>query len=94
MTVAVTSSFCGGFPDCASPCDSAIAKQLACAAASSSSGVVFAPADSVRDFQDSPASRSTPLVRELTRPFPDISSPSQTACALLCMARLQWGRYE
>jgi len=57
-------------------------------------GRVFAPADSVRDFQDSPASRSTPLVRELTRPLPDISSPSQTACALLCMARLQWGRYE
>src|SRR6266852_2793409 len=78
----------GGLPACARPCESAIAKQLACAAASSSSGVVFPPAASVRDFQDSPASRSTPLVRELTLPLPDIRSPSQTACARLCMARL------
>src|SRR2546428_5725441 len=88
VTVAVTSSFCGGLPACARPCDSAIAKQLACAAASSSSGVVFPPASSVRDLHDRPASRSTPLVRELTRPLPDIRSPSQTACARLCMARL------
>ena len=81
-----------GFPDWARPCDSAIAKQLACAAARSSSGVVLLPTDSVRDFHDSPASRSTPLVRELTRPLPDIRSPSHCVVARLCMVAPPWGR--
>src|SRR5438067_559159 len=59
-------------------------KQLACAAASSSSGVVLLAAPSVRAFQLRAASRNVPLPA-LVLPFPDIRSPSHCAVALLCM---------
>src|SRR4051812_27842237 len=68
----------------ASPCDSAIEKQLAWAAASSSSGVVWLGAPSVRDFQLRSAWK-VPLAA-VVEPLPDIKSPSHCAVALLCMA--------
>src|SRR5437763_16995503 len=59
-------------------------KQLACAAASNSSGVVLLGAPSVRAFQLRLASRKVPLPA-LVFPLPDIRSPSHCAVALLCM---------
>ncbi len=55
-------------------------KQLACAAASSSSGVVLAEAPSVRAFQLRFASWNVPLAA-LVLPLPDIRSPSHCAVA-------------
>src|SRR3954467_7967619 len=61
-------------------------KQLACAAASSSSGVVLAEAPSVRAFQLRLASRNVPLPA-LVLPLPDIRSPSHCAVAVLFIVR-------
>src|SRR5512142_766760 len=85
-TTQLVSSHVEGWPPCASACDSAIEKQLACAAASSSSGVVVLPPAplSVRAFQESPASRNVPLAA-LVLPLPDMRSPSHCAVARLCM---------
>ena len=47
VTVASTSSLSGGVPPCARPCESAIEKHAACAAAMSSSGLV-SPSESSR----------------------------------------------
>ncbi len=84
-TAQLVSIRCGGCPPCARPWESAIEKQLACAAASSSSGVVALAAPSVRAFQLRPASRNVPLAA-LVLPFPEIRSPSHCAVARLCMA--------
>src|SRR5204863_2119084 len=59
-------------------------KQLACAAARSSSGVVLLAEPSVRAFQVRLASLNVPL-DALALPLPDIRSPSHCAVALLCM---------
>src|SRR3954454_3491712 len=52
VTAALTSSRSGGVPARPRPADRAIEKQLACAAATSSSGLVFPPDSSVRAAQD------------------------------------------
>ena len=51
-------------------------KQLACEAASSSSGVVLLATPSVRAFQLKLTSRNVPLAA-VVFPLPDIRSPSQ-----------------
>src|ERR671936_929896 len=89
-TVQVVSRRRAAWPPWASPCESAMLKQLACAAASSSSGVVLLGAPSVRALQLRFASRNVPLPA-LVLPLPDIRSPSHCAVALLCMAFLLSG---
>src|SRR5260370_34283450 len=83
-TVQLVSTFFGGLPPLARPLESAMLKQLACAAASSSSGVVWFGAPSVRAFQLRFASLNVPLCA-LVRPLPDMRSPSQDAVARLCI---------
>ena len=61
-------------------------KQLAWAAASSSSGVVMRATPSVRAFQLRPAPWKTPLAT-LVFPCPLIESPCHSAVARLCMVR-------
>ena len=81
MTVVLTWS--GVRPACARPCDKAIEKQPACAAATSSSGFVPAlPSNRVANVYA--ASESTALAAEIV-PLPPRRSPFQTADALLSM---------
>src|ERR1041384_6553794 len=83
-TVQVTESFRALWPALARPLENAIEKHDACAAASSSSGVVCAWAPSVRAFQLRLADLNAPLDAVVV-PLPPIRSPSQVALALLCM---------
>src|SRR6266851_5477493 len=76
-TVQLVSTFFGGLPPLARPLESAMLKQLACAAASSSSGVVWFGAPSVRALQLRFASLNVPLCA-LVRPLPDMRSQSGT----------------
>ena len=82
VTLALTSSFVAGAPAFATRAESAIEKQLACAAARSSSGLVApsAPVPSVRSFHDVAACRSAPLLSD-TVPLPVCRSPCQVAFA-------------
>jgi len=81
VAVASTDNRVGGFCWRPSPAESAMQKQAACAAASSSSGLVFPPDASVRDAQETAVSGSPPLM-PFTRPCPWARSPSHTACAV------------
>ena len=56
-------------------------KQLACAAATSSSGLVEPPGSSVFAFEDTERSLNALDVVALTTPLPARRSPFQTACA-------------
>src|SRR5258708_11852033 len=89
-TAQLVSTFFGGLPALARPLESAMLKQLACAAARSSSGVVWFGAPSVRAFQLRFASLNVPLCA-LVRPLPDMRSPSQDAVARLCICFLLLG---
>ncbi len=71
----------GGVPARPSPAENAIAKQEACAAAKSSSGLVLPPGSSVRAGQLTGVSRKMPLETALTVPCPVARSPDQTASA-------------
>jgi hypothetical protein len=78
---AASVSMCGDVaPASARPADSAMEKQLACAAAISSSGLVLAPASSVRARQLTGNGPATPLA-SVVWPLPSVSVPSQVALA-------------
>src|SRR5919197_1969048 len=79
--VALTSNRWGGVPAPLRLCARAIAKQLACAAASSSSGLVRPPGAAVRDAQLTGKSVNNRLVLALTTPEPEVRSPSHVASA-------------
>src|SRR6266851_1673520 len=81
VTVAVASSRCGGVPAFASPAERAMQKQLACDAASSSSGLVFPSGASVRAAHDTARSLNLWLESALTDPEPLSRSPFQIAFA-------------
>ncbi len=65
-----------------SPCDSAMEKQVACAAAINSSGLVRPSARSVRAVQLTGIGGAAPLA-SATVPEPSISVPCQTVLAVL-----------
>ena len=76
VTTADVSSRSGGFPALASPCASAIEKQDACAAAISSSGLVFPPGDSSdRAAQLTSSGPNAPEPTSSIVPDPLIRSP-------------------
>src|SRR5438105_15773658 len=75
----------GGVPPCASPCESAIEKQAASAAAISSSGLVPAEASSARARHVRPTSVAAPLPSENV-PEPLIRSPFHVALAVCSAA--------
>ena len=79
------SSRVGGVPPRARPAESAIEKQLASAAASSSSGLVPADASSARARHEIPTSVAAPLPSENV-PEPPVRSPFQVALALWSIA--------
>jgi len=81
VTVAVTSSCSGGVLFRPSAALSAIAKQLACAAARSSSGLVWPSGASVRAAHETGRSLNLRLEIALTVPLPLVSSPFQIALA-------------
>src|SRR5712691_11559423 len=83
LTVAVVSSFCAVKPAPPSCAESAIVKHPACAAASSSSGLVPTPF-SKRVLKEYCVCLRTPLSVEM-EPLPLFKSPCQTALALRCM---------
>ena len=68
--------------------ESAMEKQLACAAATNSSGLVFDSAPSVRVFQDTGKSLKVCDEPEETTPDPESRSPVQIALAVLDVAIL------
>src|SRR5204862_7364067 len=72
----------GGVPALAGPAEKAIAIQLACGAASRSSGEVRASGASVRDPQLTGRSWNVPLDPELTPPLPLARSPCQVTVAV------------
>src|SRR6202022_3992564 len=82
VTVALTSSDCGGVPAPPRPAESAIAQQMACDAVSSSSGLVtpFASA-SERRGQLTSRPLNAPLVLALTLPLPVARGPLQATSA-------------
>src|SRR5919198_6739197 len=86
VTVADVFSSSAGCPACASPFESAIERQLACAAAISSSGLVFEPASSERARQSTSRPPIAPLETESMRPLPLIRSPFQVTSALRSVA--------
>src|SRR5512133_3231400 len=86
VTVADVFSSSAGWPAWASPCESAIEKQAACAAAISSSGLVFDCASSERAVQSTSRPPIAPLVTESTRPLPLIRSPCQVTSAVRSVA--------
>src|SRR5579884_1042900 len=86
VMVQVVSSFSGFKPAPPSCAESAMVKQPACAAASSSSGLVPTPF-SKRVLKEYCVCFSVPLSVEMV-PFPDFKSPCQTADALRCMLLL------
>src|SRR5258708_3460796 len=83
LTVALVSSFCAVRPAPPSCAESAMVKQPACAAASSSSGLVPTPF-SKRVLKEYWVCFRTPLSVEM-EPLPLFRSPCQTALALRCM---------
>src|SRR5256885_4712018 len=83
LTVATVSSFCAVSPALASCAERAMVKQPACAAASSSSGLVPTPF-SKRVLKEYWVCLRTPLSVE-TEPLPLLRSPCQTALALRCI---------
>src|SRR5205814_10221404 len=80
-TVDVTSSRSGAVPFFARRAERAIAKQLACAAASSSSGLVLPSGASVRAAHETGSAENFELEIALTSPEPLARSPCQTAFA-------------
>src|SRR6266545_4347195 len=86
VTVADVFSSSAGCPAWARPFESAIEKQLACAAAISSSGLVFEPASSERAFQSTSRPPIAPLVTESMRPLPLFRSPCQVTSAVRSVA--------
>jgi len=84
VTSAVASSWVGGVSLPASSFESAMQKQAACAAAISSSGVVFPPDSSARAFQLT-SKVPSPEVSRVVRPEPLKRSPFQVALALFTM---------
>ena len=72
----------GSWPRLDSSFESAMPKQAAWAAASSSSGLVRPPASSVREAHVTGASVNSPVLSADTVPAPLKRSPSQTALAL------------
>src|SRR5690606_2279985 len=78
-------SCCGGLPPLASVLESAIEKQLACAAAISSSGLVLPAVRSVREAQVTSCSPGAPLP-VVKVPRPDARSPCQVTDAVLSAA--------
>src|SRR5262249_16835601 len=86
VTVADAFSSSAGFPDCARPFDNAIEKQAACAAAISSSGLVFVCASCDRATQSTSKPPTAPLVTESMRPPPLIRSPCQVTSAVRSVA--------
>src|SRR3954454_18588665 len=87
VAVALTSIRSAMWPLSASAFEKAIAKQDACAAATSSSGDVLPAEREVRDAQVTSCSSNAPLAGA-TRPPPWARSPSQTAFAVLSAAIL------
>ncbi len=85
VTAQDTSRRVGGVLARASPAEKAMAKQAACAEASSSSGEVFPLAASVRAAHDTGSPVKALLPIALTVPLPVRSSPSHTTAALLTM---------
>src|SRR5690606_38466390 len=71
----------GGLPALSRMLEKAIEKQLECAAAISSSGLVFPFASSARDAQVTGWSAMLPEESKLTTPLPLKRFPSQTVCA-------------
>src|SRR5207245_3628150 len=86
VTVAEVCSLSGAWPALASPLESAIEKQVACAAAISSSGLVRPPGSSERAGQLTSSPPSAPLDTVSMRPCPLIRSPSQVTRALRSVA--------
>src|ERR1035441_5936289 len=84
--VSIFSGVCPAAPNCA---PSAIEKQLACAAAISSSGVVPESAPSKRVANEYFALLSKPVAVEIV-PLPSFSEPVHTALALLAIVP-PWG---
>ena len=82
VTVASTSSRSGGVPPCASPCESAIEKHAACAAAISSSGLVRPSDSSARDDHVTSSGPKAPLPTLVIVPAPSTSEPDQLTCAV------------
>lgn len=80
VTSACVFSRVGGVPAVARPLDRAIEKQLECAAAMSSSGLVLPFAFSARDGQDT-GYAPIPEESRVTTPLPSSRLPSQTVCA-------------
>src|SRR3954463_7619245 len=81
LTTAVTSSRFGGVPFFASPFENAIEKQAACAAATSSSGLVWPAGPPVRDAQLTGRRVIEPEVTYVICPEPDTRSPLHVAWA-------------
>src|SRR4051794_11848049 len=81
VTTELTSRRSGSCPASPSSCESAIAKQEACAAATSSSGEVLPSERSVRDAHVTDRSSVAPLLR-LSVPFPFARPPSHTVFAV------------
>src|SRR5680860_1041608 len=81
-TTAEVSSRSGALPALARAPDSAMLKQEACAAASSSSGLVMPPGSSDRAAHVTFTGSMTPEESKLVMPCPDLRSPSQTLVAL------------
>src|SRR5919198_1180602 len=86
VTVAEVLSSSAGWPACARPFESAIEKHAACAAAMSSSGLVFDCASSERARQSTSSPPIAPLVTESMRPLPLIRSPCHVTSALRSVA--------
>jgi len=81
VAVASVSRRVGGVPACASPCESAIEKQLAKAAAMSSSGLVLPAGSSVREAQVT-SRPVTALLPSEKVPEPLTRSPCQVTRAV------------
>src|SRR5688572_30128653 len=82
VTSADTWRWSGGVPARTRLPDSAIEKQLAWAAASSSSGEVLPAGASVREDQETGRSVKSPVVPAVTLPEPSASEPLQVAVAV------------
>ena len=85
-TFALTLITSGSQPAPIRPCASCIEKQDACAAASSSSGLVFGSVSSFRASQVSSSSGSCPLVDDMILPSPSIRPPIHSTSTCLCVA--------
>src|SRR5437588_10220219 len=86
VTVAEVCSFSGTCPAWASPFESAIERQAACAAAISSAGLVMPPGSSEHAGQLTSSPPKAPLVTVSMRPLPLIRSPSQVTWAVRSVA--------